>query len=218
MTTILHEDATLLAVDKPTGLATIPERDPATDCLLARLQQAHGRLFIVHRLDKEVSGVVVFARTAAAHRALCLQFEARSVSKTYLALVHGDVADESGRIETPLRSFGSGRTGVDLANGKPSVTTWRVLQRRPGLTLLALQPLTGRRHQLRAHLFSVGHPIAGDSRYGEASRASGFPRLMLHARSLELDHPGTGTRLQLRAQVPAAFECAAGEGLPDRPR
>jgi len=209
MTTILHADGALLAVDKPTGLATIPERDPAADCLLARLQSEHGRLFIVHRLDKEVSGVVVFARSAAAHRSLCLQFEARSVSKTYLALVHGEIGDESGRIETPLRTFGSGRTGVDLVAGKPSVTTYRVLQRRPGLTLLELAPLTGRRHQLRAHLYSIGHPIAGDARYGEAARAAGFPRLMLHALSLALDHPDSGARLHLRAEAPAAFDIPA---------
>jgi tRNA pseudouridine32 synthase / 23S rRNA pseudouridine746 synthase len=207
VTTLLHADGALLAADKPAGLATIPERDPSADCLVARLRAEHGPLLVVHRLDKDASGVVVFARTPAAHRALCMQFEARTVSKSYVALVHGEVAGEAGRIEAPLRSFGSGRTGVDHAAGKPSTTTWRVLERRPGLTLLELQPLTGRRHQLRAHLHALGHPIAGDTRYGNACSRDGrgaaaFPRLMLHARLLTLDHPVSGERLVLRAEPP----------------
>jgi tRNA pseudouridine32 synthase / 23S rRNA pseudouridine746 synthase len=206
MLTILHDDAALLAVTKPEGLATVPERDAPQDCLRARLQtQLGARVLAVHRLDKPVSGVVVFARTPEAHRALSRQFERHETRKTYLALVLGTVAGDEGGSDAPLREFGSGRTAVDPA-GRPCRTRWRVLLRLPSATLLAVEPHTGRRHQIRAHLYAAGHPVAGDLLYGERAEQQRWPRLMLHAARLELTHPSDGRPLQFDAPTPESFE------------
>ncbi|MGQ0553156.1 MAG: RluA family pseudouridine synthase [Planctomycetota bacterium] len=228
--TVLFEDEELLVVDKPAGLPSVPGRGPGATvepgvtaspgaaCLVEWLSQQRGeRVWAVHRLDAEVSGVLVFARTPAAHRALSLAFERRQVRKTYEALVHGSPAAEQGCIDAPLREFGSGRSAVDLTRGKPSTTEWRVLQRWPTApdhtsatsSLLELRPLTGRRHQLRAHLHHLGHAVVGDLRYGDpalqraARECAG--RLMLHARRLELAHPTTGVPLNFESPLPASF-------------
>ncbi len=201
---LLREDADLIAVAKPEGLAAVPERDLAVDSLWRRLEAARSeRLWAVHRLDKEVSGLILFARNAVAHRALSLAFERRDAAKTYVALVHGVVAGDSGTIDAPIAQFGSGRMGV-RAGGKASRTDWRVLERHPRHTLLALHPLSGRRHQLRVHCYHLGHPIAGDSRYGDPIVQKATPRLMLHAWKLALPHPGGGT-LELEAPWPSSF-------------
>lgn len=206
MIDVLHDDAALLAVAKPEGLATVPERDAPADCLRARLEQMAGaRLLTVHRLDKPVSGVIVFARTAEAHRALSGQFERHETSKTYLALVHGVVGPDEGGSDAPLREFGSGRSGVDPA-GRPCRTRWRVLLRLPDCTLLEVVPHTGRRHQIRAHLHAAGHPLVGDPQYGDRVEAARWPRLMLHAARLQLRHPVDGATLILQAPAPESFE------------
>ncbi len=205
MIATLFEDAALVAVDKPIGTATIRERDPSVTCLHVELEEARGeRLFVVHRLDKEVSGVVIFARTAAAHRALSMAFEAREVDKRYAAIVHGPL-ERDRAITLSLREFGSGRVGVDAVRGKPSETRVEVLERGVDVTRLDATPFTGRRHQLRAHLYAIGHPIVGDVRYGDKARATAEPRLFLHARELSVPHPTTGLRLTLNSVVPAAF-------------
>lgn len=201
---VLHEDEHLIAVAKPEGLAAVPERDLAVDSLWRRLEAARGeRLWAVHRLDKEVSGLILFARNAAAHRALSLAFERRDAAKTYVALVLGAIAGDAGRIDAPIAQFGSGRMGV-RAGGKASRTDWQVLERHPRHTLLALHPLTGRRHQLRVHCYHFGHPIAGDSRYGDPTIQKATPRLMLHAWKLVLPHPNGG-ELALEAPWPLSF-------------
>lgn len=188
--TILDEDRDLLAVDKPAGLAAIPERDLAQPSAQRRLEAQRGeRLFVVHRLDKEVSGLLLFARTAPAHRALSLAFERREVDKRYLGLVWGEVVGDEGEVALPIREFGSGRMGVD-ARGKASLTRWSVLARgvlagRP-VTLLALSPHTGRRHQLRVHCYAIGHALVGDPRYGDKDLQATQPRLMLHAHQARL--------------------------------
>lgn len=206
MLPILFEDEDLVAVDKPEGLATIPEGKPGRICLLTLLQPAFPeRLYIVHRLDKEASGVVLLAKNAAAHRFLCRQFESRQVIKTYLALVHGIMPEDAGRIDRPIRQFGSGRMGVDWQRGKACLTEFTVLERLKGYTLLKVHPITGRRHQIRVHLYSLGHPIVGDLRYGDVQVQRAFPRLMLHA--LEVTCQLTsGYRVTITAPLPASFQ------------
>ncbi|MCS6898329.1 MAG: RluA family pseudouridine synthase [Myxococcales bacterium] len=202
---LLHEDADLLAVYKPEGLSSIPERDITVPCLQRLLEARRGeRLWVVHRLDKEVSGVLLFARNAAAHRALSLAFERREVEKFYTLLVHGSLVQREGEINLPIAQFGSGRMGVDERRGKPSLTRYTSLERPGGFTLVEAKPLTGRRHQLRVHFYSLGHPIVGDLRYGDRAKQATFPRLMLHARRLIVPHP-TGSHLDLEVPTPSLF-------------
>ena len=205
MTVILFEDSDFLAANKPEGLASIPESDRDKESLLAQLELERGaKLYIVHRLDKEVSGVILFAKTPAMHRYLNDQFSARQVHKTYLALVHGVIEPDEGVIDLPLREFGSGRMGVDSQRGKPSVTAYQVIRRCDPYTLLSLHPLTGRRHQLRVHLYSTGHPIVGDLRYGDRTVQAGYPRLMLHAQTISLPLPSDG-HVDVECPPPASF-------------
>jgi tRNA pseudouridine32 synthase/23S rRNA pseudouridine746 synthase len=206
MSDILYEDNDLLAVNKPEGLAAVPERRPeAADSLFERLcAERSERLYIVHRLDKETSGVIVFARNAEAHRRLNLQFEKRLVRKVYLALVHGIVADDWGMIDKPLRRFGSGRVGISAQHGRASITEFRVLERFKACTLVELYPRTGRRHQIRVHLYSIGHPVAGDPLYGDRETQKNFPRMMLHAHKLTVRLP-SGSPITFEAPVPESF-------------
>lgn len=184
---------------KPTGLATIRERDPTRPCLHALIEDAlQARLWIVHRIDKETSGLVVFARNAESHRELSLRFERREVTKTYRAVVHGDPGPE-GNIDSPLRRFGSGRAGVDPGRGQPAETAWRALRRIGPWTELDVHPRTGRHHQIRAHFFSIGHPVVGDPSYGDAGQRQDPGRMLLHATRLQLEFP---------AGTPRAWECA----------
>ena len=195
----------MVAVDKPEGLASIPERDPAPKSLLTLLSsRVPVRLYVVHRLDKDVSGVILFAKHAAAHRHLNLQFDRRTVRKSYMALVHGSVEKDSGRVEAPIRPFGSGRVAVDGKKGKASCTEYRVVRRCPSHTLVRLHPLTGRRHQLRVHLYSIGHPVAGDKRYGDPELQKPYARLMLHAERIAFRLP-SGNPVTVESPLPASF-------------
>ncbi len=144
-------------------------------------------MYVVHRLDREASGLVLFAKDAQTHRFLCGEFEKRRVQKIYLALVLGRVERE-GNVKAPLRAFGSGRMGV-AKGGKPCLTRFRVRERFSGATLLEIEPMTGRRHQIRVHLYSLGHPVLGDPLYGSKRPVGGSPRLMLHALELRLAFP-----------------------------
>jgi tRNA pseudouridine32 synthase / 23S rRNA pseudouridine746 synthase len=198
----LFEGDDVLAVNKPEGLASIPERDTTQESLLSLLSAARQtKLYIVHRLDKEVSGVIIFAKNAAAHRFLNEQFSHHTVRKTYRAVVHGVMAQESGTIDVPLRQFGSGRMGVDSKRGKVSITNFNVLKRFDACTLVEVHPLTGRRHQIRVHLYSIGHAIVGDPLYGEKAIQCYFPRLMLHAQRVEFRLP-SGNEITIEAPVP----------------
>ena len=208
MIPILYQDDDCVAVMKPCGIAAVPERAGDEACLSALLaRQLGSRAFPVHRLDKEVSGVILYALTADAHRVLNTLFERREVHKTYLAVVHGVMAADRGLIRRPIRAFGSGRMGVDDAKGKPSETRYEVLERGAAYSLVQAHPLTGRRHQIRVHLYSIGHPIAGDPLYGEPGLRAGHPRLMLTATGLSLHLPG-GSVLSLRDVVPQDFRDA----------
>jgi tRNA pseudouridine32 synthase / 23S rRNA pseudouridine746 synthase len=202
---ILFESEDLLAVNKPEGLASIPERRSGAECLL-RLLEAHfgQKLWVVHRLDKEVSGVIIFARNADAHAWMNEQFSTRKVRKAYRAIIYGVVQDTSGVIDRPVRQFGSGRMGIDERHGKPCMTEYTVLDRLPEYSIVEARPITGRRHQIRVHFYSMGHPIVGDVRYGNRAVQSKFPRLMLHAHRIGFKLP-TGTDVRIEAPFPQSF-------------
>lgn len=201
---VVHEDGELIAVDKPAGRVVIPGRGADEGEPLAASVSRHcgRRVYVVHRIDRETSGLVVFARNAAAHRRLCGLFAGRNVEKEYLAVVAGRVA-RNGSVARPIRQFGSGRMGV-AANGKPSLTRYRVLRRLDGATLLEVRPRTGRRHQIRVHLYAIGHPVLGDRLYGNDRPVGGAARLMLHARRLVLAGSGEPP-LVLEAPIPPEF-------------
>ncbi len=206
MMPVLFENEDVVVVAKPEGVATIPGAPGDDLSVLARLEAERGeKLYIVHRLDKDVSGVLLFARHADAHRFLNTQFESRQVHKTYLAAVQGGIREAEGVIDAALREFGSGRVGVDEARGKPAVTRFEKVERLRKATLLHVYPLTGRRHQIRVHLYSISHPILGDRRYGDKAEQSRFPRLMLHALRLTFPLP-SGETVTVEAPPPDSFE------------
>jgi RluA family pseudouridine synthase len=202
---IVHQDGRLLVVDKPEGLSSIPERDPGVPSVQKILESARcERLWVVHRLDKEVSGLLLFARDADAHRTLSMAFTDRRIDKTYAAVTHGVLAEDSGIIDKPIMEFGSGRMGVDERRGKPSRTEWRVIRRRAGHTEVEAHPITGRRHQLRVHFYSIGHALVGDPRYGDPKEQSRWGRLLLHSLRVTLPHPDGGERT-FEAPPPASY-------------
>ena len=218
---IVYEDADVLVIDKPSGLVTHPSpgRSSGTlvNALLGRAPASEygavagsDRPGIVHRLDRDTSGLIVVARNDHAQQALMAQLKARRVKKTYLALVRGSPVAEIGRIEAPIgrdpRHFG--RMAV-LATGRAALTGYRVRERLPGWSLLEVDLLTGRTHQIRVHLASIGHPIAGDPVYatGAARRGpEGLTRLFLHSWRIEFAAV-TGERL-IRAEAPLPDELA----------
>jgi tRNA pseudouridine32 synthase / 23S rRNA pseudouridine746 synthase len=200
---VLHQDATLIAADKPAGLLAVPGRGAdKQDCLWARVRAEWPDALVVHRLDQATSGVMLFARGAVAQRALSTAFEQRRVAKRYEAVVAGVVIDDTGTIDLPLAADWPNRPRqqVDHARGRPSLTRWRVLARDERTTRLALEPVTGRSHQLRVHCAAIGHPIVGDTLYGNADIAA--PRLLLHAAALTIAHPVDGTSLSVECPTP----------------
>lgn len=188
-------------LDKPAGLLTVPGRTEP-DCLSARAERLWPEARVVHRLDQATSGLVLMARGADMQRLLSAAFETRQVHKRYLAVVQGLLADDDGTIDLPLAADWPHRPRqqVDPVRGKPSLTHWQVLQRNAGArqSLLALTPVTGRTHQLRVHLLAIGHPIIGDTLYGQAPAG----RLMLHAAELALQHPATGLACRWTSAAP----------------
>ena len=203
--TVLHVDEEILVVDKPSGLLRVPGKAAThADCLAARAADAYDGARIVHRLDMDTSGVMVLARTRASHRHLGLQFERRHVSKYYIADVHGFLATGSGTIDLPLLCDWPNRPRqkVDPERGRKAVTDWWVISRTPGVTRVALRPLTGRSHQLRVHLLAIGHPILGDPLYAKPDPMTGVKRLHLHATELTLRHPIGGRPMTFATPVP----------------
>ncbi|MBF9042780.1 RluA family pseudouridine synthase [Rhodobacterales bacterium HKCCE4037] len=201
---ILHEDHELILVNKPAGLLSVPGKgDHLADCLITRLQVVFPEALLVHRLDMDTSGIMVFARTPGAQRHLGLQFEKRHMKKTYVARVWGEVAEKQGQIDLPLIVDWPNRPlqHVNFETGKPAQTAWRRLKIEDGTTRMRLFPKTGRSHQLRVHMREIGHPILGDPFYATGA-ARDFPRLMLHAESLKLRHPDGGVGMSFRAPVP----------------
>ena len=207
---VLHADAHVIALDKPAGLLAVPGRGAGkSDCLSARAQRRWPDALVVHRLDQATSGLMLMARGADMQRRLGAAFAARGVHKGYQALVHGRLelptpgADGWAEIDLPLIVDWPNRPRsiVDHDRGKPSRTRWRPLAHDTTgpTTRLALEPVTGRSHQLRVHLQAIGHPIVGDALYGPPD---GAPRLMLHACTLRLPHPASGVELALRCPPP----------------
>jgi len=200
----LYEDAHLLVLVKPSGLLSVPGRGPdKQDCLSARVQAAHPEALVVHRLDQDTSGLVLMAKGIEAQRRLQRLFENRQVDKRYVAVVHGQAEggalDTEGwhRIEGPILLDWERRPiHIIHPEGKPAQTRWRVLARGPAATLLLLEPITGRTHQLRVHLQSLGHPIVGDSLYAPEAVRDLAPRLLLHAQDLAFRHPFSGADMR----------------------
>ncbi|SIO47978.1 ribosomal large subunit pseudouridine synthase A [Rhodovulum sp. ES.010] len=201
---IVHQDHELLVVNKPSGLLSVPGKGAhLADCLLARVLAAFPEALLVHRLDRDTSGVMVFALTPPAQRHLGLQFEKRQVRKTYAARVWGRLEPKTGTVDLPLIVDWPNRPcqKVDHDTGKPAVTNWRVQRHEGETTRVRLSPRTGRSHQLRVHMKELGHPILGDPFYAEgAARAA--PRLMLHAEELRLRHPDGGRGMSFRVRCP----------------
>ncbi len=197
---LIHVDGEIVIADKPAGLLSVPGRGEAgARCLSAQVQALYDDALIVHRLDMGTSGLIVFARGIVAQRALSLAFEKRRIGKRYIAVVDGLVAGEEGRIDAPLSADWPARPRqkVDQESGKPSLTHWRVVARDPECrrTRLELRPVTGRSHQLRVHLASIGHPILGDELYAREAITAASPRLLLHACHLAFMHPASGMPL-----------------------
>ena len=201
---ILHADHEIVVLDKPAGLLSVPGKGAhLADCLLARVTAAFPTALLVHRLDRDTSGVMVFALSPHAQRHLGLQFEKRQMKKTYVARVAGRLGPKVGTVDLPLIVDWPNRPRqkVCFETGKPAVTEWRVLRHGAGETRVRLMPKTGRSHQLRVHMRALGHPILGDPFYASGP-ARDFPRLMLHAEALRLRHPDGGAGVRFRAKAP----------------
>jgi 23S rRNA pseudouridine1911/1915/1917 synthase len=218
---VIYEDDDLLIVNKPAGLVVHPAPGHATGTLVNALlgrddERGFGgiagvrRPGIVHRLDRDTSGLLMVARNDVAQASLMAQLKARRVKKTYQALVHGSVGAAVGRIEAPIGRDPGHRTRMAVvAGGRPSTTGYRVRERFIGWTLLELDLVTGRTHQIRVHLAAIGHPVAGDPLYGTGTSTKGpdgLGRLFLHAWRLELTSPSTGRLIRAEAPLPDDLE------------
>jgi RluA family pseudouridine synthase len=225
---VLWQDEALLAVNKPAGIAVLAEGwDAQKPYLTGLLGQRFGRLWTVHRLDKDTSGVLLLARTAQAHRALNIQFEQRRVGKAYHVLVVGQPDWQERWVRLPLRTNGDRRhrTVVDLEGGKPCETEFHLLEGFGGYALIEAILHTGRTHQIRAHLAAISLPVVADALYGDGQPLPSYPaesrpcmgedrklpvleRTGLHARRLVLEHPVSRQNLELEAPYPPDFDQA----------
>lgn len=223
---LLYEDDQLLVVSKPAGLLTIPDRAGNQNSLVGALKEKYGKVLIVHRLDRETSGILVFARTEAAHRHLSMQMEHHTADKFYLALLDGALHHEEGEIDKPIGEHHSIPGKMAISNtGKPSLTFYRVIERFQRFTLVEAQIKTGRTHQIRVHFNSIGYPLAVDALYGRRERfllseikgkkyKSGkfteeerplMERSSLHAARLRFEHPVSGEIMEFRSELPKDF-------------
>ncbi|MCW8842589.1 MAG: pseudouridine synthase [Rhodobacteraceae bacterium] len=202
---VIHEDHELLIVNKPAGLLSVPGKGPElADCLISRVQVAFPTALLVHRLDRDTSGVMVFGLTPHAQRHLGLQFEKRMTKKTYVARVDGRLEPRDGTVDLPLIVDWERRPRqmVDHENGKQAITGWRVVKYGEHETRVRLMPKTGRSHQLRVHMLALGHVILGDPLYAEGAALDRVDRLMLHSEELRLRHPDGGKGMRFRAKAP----------------
>lgn len=198
-----YVDDHVIVLEKPFGVLAVPGRGVDKQASLAGdVQQLFPDALVVHRLDRDTSGLMVMARGAEMQRRLAKQFEERRVEKKYAAVVYGRIADGWGRIELPLRKdlARPPRQCVDFAQGRPAATDWRVIERHSDRTRLELAPLTGRSHQLRVHLVEVGHPILGDPLYAHQAAVAMADRLLLHATRLSFNNPATGELMAFESE------------------
>ena len=199
---ILHDDHEVLLVDKPSGLLSVPGKgEHLADCLISRVQAVYPQALLVHRLDRDTSGVMIFGLTPHAQRHLGLQFEKRQTKKTYVARVAGQMAEKTGTVDLPLIVDWPNRPKqmVDHENGKQAITDWRVVRSSSEETRVRLMPKTGRSHQLRVHMLAIGHPILGDPFYATGP-ARDHPRLMLHSETFQFRHPDGGHGMRISAK------------------
>jgi 23S rRNA pseudouridine1911/1915/1917 synthase len=217
---VLYEDDDMVAIDKPAGMVVHAgagvHSGTLVNALLNRFRTLSGvggaqRPGIVHRLDRFTSGIILVAKNDAAHRALAAQFSGRQVEKVYLALVHGAVKQERGRIERPIARDPVHRTRMTarLDSGRAAWSEYHVLRRFPGFTLLEVKIGTGRTHQIRVHLSSIGHPVVGDALYGAPARIAGMPplgRYFLHSHRIRFHQPASGEELVLTSPLPPELE------------
>jgi len=202
---VIYRDDELLLIDKPAGLLSVPGKAVENrDCLETRVKADFPNALLVHRLDMDTSGLMIFAMTRPAQRHLGLQFERRHVEKTYRAEVWGDVRPDDGEVDLPLIVDWPNRPlqKICTETGKSAQTRWSVMERRSGATTLKLMPKTGRSHQLRVHMLAIGHPILGDRFYATGAALVASDRLMLHAESLTIYHPNGGKRVKFIANCP----------------
>lgn len=196
---LIYQDDDLLVLNKPSGLLSVAGRlAEHRDSLQTRVQRVFPTATIVHRLDMSTSGIMLMALNRASHRELSRQFEKREISKRYLALVWGVPDQSTGSVDLPLICDWPNRPRqkVCFEHGKPSFTKWHLLETYPNNTsLIELEPITGRSHQLRVHMQSIGHPILGDKFYAHAEAFKQLPRLALHASEIHFNHPHTHKRL-----------------------
>ncbi len=198
---LLYQDASLLVVNKPAGLLSVPGKGPSRqDCVAARVQRDFDDALVVHRLDCHTSGVMLLARGKAAQVEFSRQFHDREVAKDYVAVVHGEVAQDEGIVDLPMRCDIDNRPRqiIDFEHGKRAITRWRKLVGSASQSRLLLQPVTGRSHQLRVHCSAIGHHIVGDSLYGD-DEDTRRPRMLLHAQRLCVRHPVSGETLCFEA-------------------
>jgi len=212
---VLYEDGDVIAINKRAGMVVHTGAGQHSGTLVNAVLHRFGKLSgvggdlrpgIVHRLDRFTSGVILIARTDAAHRHLAAQFASREVVKIYLALVHGRVKNDQGRITTPIARDPVRRTRMTarLAGGRQAITSYQVLKRFEGFTFLEVKIGTGRTHQIRVHLASIGHPVVGDKLYG--APASTLGRYFLHARQITFTSPSSGERITVKAPLPPDLE------------
>lgn len=202
---ILYEDSDIVVLNKPSGLLTVPGKDPAlADCLETRVQARYPTSKVVHRLDKDTSGILLMALNKKALGYLGSQFEGRKTAKSYIARVWGELDADIGKVDLPLATDWEHkpRQRVDFERGRPSQTEWEVIRREGNSTRVRLTPITGRTHQLRVHMMEIGHPILGDQFYATGDALAAADRLQLHAEMLSFAHPGDGLQRTFVAPCP----------------
>ena len=202
---ILYIDEDVLVVNKPSGLLTVPGKElKHHDSLELRVKIEYPNSFLIHRLDMDTSGVIIFALSKSTQRSLNLQFEKRIVKKLYEARVFGNITEDNGFIDLPLIVDWPNRPlqKIDAKEGKSALTHWQVLEREGDVTRVALMPETGRTHQLRVHMMSLGHTILGDRFYGNVAEINLANELQLHAKDLMIFHPKNGKKITFKAPLP----------------
>ena len=202
---ILYIDDDVLVVNKPSGLLSVPGKElKHHDSLELRVKIEYPNSFLVHRLDMDTSGVIIFALSKSTQRSLNLQFEKRIVKKLYEARVFGNITEDNGFIDLPLIVDWPNRPlqKIDAKEGKSALTHWQVLDREGDVTRVALMPETGRTHQLRVHMMSLGHTILGDRFYGNVAEINLANELQLHAKDLMIIHPKNGKKITFKAPLP----------------